>query len=136
MPVATTRLVTNLLVLIVHSGAPELIRIILESDGAVVADQRVPFRHDAGVFDALIVGGGTVVMSVVDAEAPPAVFPQGAVPFGVVGFCVVAFETIREGGALALVSLTLRDGTCFEAIFSLNITPLVFRWSLSGEDAG
>jgi len=136
MPVATTRLVSNLLVLIVHSGAPKLIRIILESDGAVVADQRVPFGNDTGVFDTLIVGGGTVIVNVVDAEAPPAVLPQGAVPFGVVGFCVVALETIRERGALALMSLTLRDGTCFEAVFSFDVAPLVFRWSLSGEDAG
>ena len=136
MPVATTRLVMKLFVFIVHSGAPQLIQVILESDWAVVADHRVPLRDDAGVFNTLVMGSGAVVVSMVNAETPPTVLPQGAIPFGVVGLFVAAFEAIGEGGALTLVSLILRDSACFKAILSLDITPLVFGWPLSGEDAG
>jgi len=134
MPVATTQLVMKLLILVVHSGAPELIRVILESDWAVVADHRVPFGDNAGVLDTLVMGGGAVVVSMVNAETPPAVFPQGAVPFGVVGFFVAAFKAVGEGGALTLVSLFFWDSTCFEAVFSFDVTPLVFGWPLSGEN--
>jgi len=112
MPVATTRLVTGLLILIVHSGAPELIRVVFESDWAVIADHWVPLGDDAGVLDTLIMGGGAIVVSMVNAEAPSAILPQGAIPFSVVGFCVAAFETVGKGGALALVSLVFRDGAC------------------------
>jgi len=96
----------------------------------------VPLGDDAGVLDTLIMGGGAVVVSVVYAETPPAILPQGAIPFGVVRLCVAAFETVGEGGALSFVSLVLRDGTCFETVFSFDVTPFIFRWSLSGEDAG
>jgi len=75
MLVATTRLVTRLLVLIVHSGAPQLIQVIFKGDGAVVADHGVPFGDDASFFDALIMGGRAVVVSVVNVETPPAILP-------------------------------------------------------------
>jgi len=73
----------------------------------------VPLGDNAGVLDTLIMGGRAVVVSMVDPEAPPAVFPQGAIPFGVVWLFVAAFEAIGEGSALALVSLVFRDGACF-----------------------
>jgi len=72
----------------------------------------VPLGDDAGIFDALIMGGGAVVVSVVNAETPPTILPQGAIPFSVVGLFVAAFETVRERGALALVSLVFGDGAC------------------------
>jgi len=96
----------------------------------------VPLGDDTGVFDTLVMGSGAVVMSMVYAETPPTVFPQGAIPFGVVGLFVAAFEAIGERGALTLASLILRDSVCFKAIFSFDVTPLVFGWPLSGENAG
>jgi len=96
----------------------------------------VPLRDDAGVLDTLIMGGGAIVMSMVDPEAPSAVFPQGAIPFSVVWLFVAAFEAIGEGSALALVSLVFRDGACFQAVFSFNITPLILWWSLGSKDMG
>ena len=96
----------------------------------------MPFRDDASVFDALIMGGRAVVVSMVDAEAPLIVLPQGAVPLGVVGLLVATFEAIGEGGVLALVSLVFRDGTCLQTVFSFDVAPLVFWWPLSSKDAG
>jgi len=96
----------------------------------------VPLGDDAGVFNALVMGSGAVVVSMVNAETPPTVLPQGAIPFGVVRLFVAAFEAIGEGGALTLVSLILRNSMCFKAILSFDVTPLVFGWPLSGEDAG
>ena len=96
----------------------------------------MPFRDDASVFDTLIMGGRAVVMSMVNAEAPSTVLPQGAVPLGMVGLLVATFEAIGEGGALALVSLVFRDGVCLQTVFSFDIAPLVFWWPLSSEDAG
>jgi len=75
MPVATTQLVTQLFVFIVHSSAPQLVQVVLKGNWAVVADQWVPLRDDAGVLDALIMGCRAVVVSVVNAEAPSAVLP-------------------------------------------------------------
>jgi len=49
---------------------------------------------------------------------------------------VAAFKAVGEGGALALVSLVFRDGVCFQTVFSLDVAPLIFRWPLSGENAG
>jgi len=136
MPVATTRLVSNLLILIVHSGTPELIRVIFESDGAVVADHGMPLGDDAGVFDTLVMGSRAVVVSVVNAETPAAILPQGAIPFSMVGFFVAAFKAVGEGGALSFVGLAFGDGAYFEAIFSFDVTPLIFGWSLSSENTG
>jgi len=96
----------------------------------------MPIGNDTGVFDALVMGGGAVVMNVVNAETPPTVLPQGAIPFGVVGFCLAAFEAIGEGGALSFMSLVLRDGACLEAVFSFNVAPFIFGWSLSSKDTG
>ena len=60
----------------------------------------MPFRYNTCILDALEMGGGAVVMGMVNAEAPPTVLPQGAVPFGMIGLFVTAFETIGEGSAL------------------------------------
>ena len=76
----------------------------------MVADHRMPLGDNAGVFNALIVGGGAVIMSVVNAEAPPTILPQGAIPFGVIWLFIATFEAIGEGGAFALVGLVFRDG--------------------------
>jgi len=96
----------------------------------------VPLRDDTGIFDALIMGGRAVVVSVVNAETPSTVLPQGAIPFSVVGLFVVAFETVRERGALALVSLVFQDGVCFETVLSFDVAPLVLGWPLGSENAG
>ena len=71
----------------------------------------MPLGDDACVFDALVMGGGAIIVSVVDVEAPSAILPQGAVPFSVVRLFVATFEAIGEGGALALVGLFFWDGT-------------------------
>jgi len=47
-------------------------------------------------------GGGAVIMGVVDAEVPPTVFPQGAVSFSMVRLFVTTLEAVGEGGALSL----------------------------------
>jgi len=73
----------------------------------------VPLGDDAGVCDALIMGGRAVIVSMVNAKTPPAVLPQGAIPFGVVGLFVATLETIREGGTFVLVSLVFGNGVCF-----------------------
>jgi len=136
MPVATMQLVTQLLIFIVHGGAPQLIQVVFKGDWAVVADQWMPLGDDAGVLDTLIMGGGAIVVSMVNTEAPSAVLPQGTVPFGVVGLLVTTFETIGEGGTLALVSLAFWDSACLQTVFAFNVTPLVFRWPLSSKDMG
>ena len=71
----------------------------------------MPLGNNAGIFNALIMGGGAIVVSMVNAEAPSTVLPQGAVPFSVVGLFVTTFEAVREGGAFVLVSLVFQDGT-------------------------
>jgi len=81
-------------------------------------------------------GGGAVVVSMVNAETPSAIFPQGAISFGVVRLLVATFEAIGEGGTLALVSLVFRDGACFETVLSFDVAPLILGWPLSGENAG
>ena len=96
----------------------------------------MPLGNDAGVLDTLVVGGGAIIMSVVDTEAPSAVLPQGAVPLGVVGLLVATFEAIGEGGALALVGLVFWDGRGLQTVFSFDVAPLVFWWPLSSKDAG
>jgi len=96
----------------------------------------MPLGDDTGIFDALVMGGGAIVMDVVNAETLSAILPQGAIPFGVVRLGVAAFETVREGGAFSFVSLVFRDGVCFEAVFSFNVAPFIFRGSLSGENTG
>ena len=91
----------------------------------------MPFWHDTHAFDALEMRGGAVVVSVVDTEAPPTVLPQGAVPFGMIGLFVAAFETVRERGALSFpFTLVFGYGAQLKAIFSFDVAPLIFRWSL------
>ena len=75
MPVATTQLVMQLLILIVYGSAPQLVRVIFKGDWAMVADHWMPLGDDAGVLDALVMGGRAIVVSVVNAEAPSAVLP-------------------------------------------------------------
>jgi len=110
MPVATTRLVMQLLILIVYGSTPQFVRVVFKGNWAVVTNHWMPLGDDAGVFDALIMGGGAIIMSVVNAEAPSTILPQGAIPFGVVWLFVTTFEAIGEGGAFALVSLVFQDG--------------------------
>jgi len=81
-------------------------------------------------------GNGAVIVGVINVEAPMTVLPQGAIPFGMVGLFVTAFEAVREGGALTLVTLVFGDSMQLEAIFALDITPLILRWSLSSKDMG
>ena len=131
MSVATTQLVTASFIVIVPRGAPQLVQVILEGGWAHITNHSVPFRHDACVLDALEMRCRAVVMGVVDTEAPPTVLPQGAIPFGMVRLFIITLETIREGGTLVFpFALVLGYGTQLKAIFSFNIAPLVFRWSL------
>ena len=131
MPVATTQLVTSSFIIIVPCGTPQFIQVLLESGWAYVTHHSVPFRHNARVFDALEVRGGAIVMGMVDTEAPPTVLPQGTVPFGMIRFFVAALEAIREGGALSFpFALVFWYGVQFEAIFSFDVAPLIFGWSL------
>ena len=109
MPVATTQLVMLLFVFIVDCSALQLIQVVFKSDWAVVTNHRMPFQNDASILSALIIGDRTVVMGVVNVEAPTTVLPQGAIPFSMVRFFVTAFETVGEGGALALMTLVLGD---------------------------
>jgi len=100
----------QLFIFIVHSSAPQLIQVVFKSDRTIVPNHWVPIGDDASVFDTLIVGGRTVVMSMVDPEAPLTVLPQQAIPFGVIRLLVAALETVREGGMFVLVGLVLQDG--------------------------
>ena len=131
MSVATTQLVTSSFVVIVPSSAPQLVRIFLESGWAYVTHHSVPLWHNARVFDALEVRGGAIVMGMVDTEAPPTVLPQGTVPLGVVRLFVAALEAIGKGGALSFpFALVFWYGAQLEAIFSFDVAPLIFGWSL------
>jgi len=94
----------------------------------------VPLRDDTGVFDTLVMRGGAVIVSMVNAEAPSAVLPQGAVPFSVIWLLVATLETIREGSALVLVGLIFGDSMCFQTVFSFDVAPLVLWWSLGSKD--
>ena len=75
-------------------------------------------------------------MNVIDVEAPMTVLPQRAIPFGVVRLFITAFEAVGERGALALVTFVLGDSAQLEAIFALDVAPLILRWSLSSKDTG
>jgi len=95
----------------------------------------MPLWHNTCVFDTLEMRGRAVVIGVVNTEAPPTILPQGAIPFGVVRFLIIAFEAVREGGTLAFpFQLVLGYGSQLKAIFSFNVAPLVFWWSLCGMD--
>ena len=76
MPVASTQLVTSSFIVVIPGSAPQLVRVFLLQDGwAYITHHSMPLWHNAGVFDALEMRGGTIVMSVIDAETPPAVLP-------------------------------------------------------------
>ena len=91
----------------------------------------MPLRHDAGIFNALKVGGGTIVVSVINTEIPSAVLPQGAVPFSVVGLLITTLETVGKRGALSFpFAFVLWYGMQLQTVFTFDIAPLVFRWSL------
>ena len=131
MPVATTQLVTLSFVVIVPCGAPQLVQVFFKGGWAYITHHGMPFWHHTCVFDTLEMWGGAIVMGVVDAETPPTILPQGAIPFGVVGFFITTLEAVREGGVLSLpFALVLWYGTQLEAIFSFDIAPLIFGWSL------
>ena len=84
------------------------IGIILKGSGAELACTWVPRGNDTPGEGALVMRGGTVIVSMVGGEAPAANLPQRAVIFIVVGGLLVTFEAVREWGggvrALALVS--------------------------------
>ena len=89
----------------------------------------MPLWHNACVLNILEVGGGAVVVSVVGMEAPPIVLPQGTIPFTMVGLLVAILKAIGEGGVLVLsMALVCRYGTQLKAVFTFDVTPLVFRW--------
>ena len=91
----------------------------------------MPLWHNARVLDALEVRGGAIVMGMVDADAPPAVLPQGTIPLGMVRLFVATLEAIGEGGALSFpFALVFWDGAQLEAVFSFDVAPLIFGWSL------
>jgi len=136
MPVATTQLVTLLFIFVVDCCASQLIQVVFEGDQAIVANHWVPLWDDTYIPSALVVGNGAVIVSVINMEAPATVLPQGAIPFSIVGLFVTALKTVREVSALALVTLVLGDGVQLEAIFTLDITPLILGWSLSCEKTG
>ena len=131
MPVATMQLVTLFFIVIVPHGTPQLIQVIFKGSWAYITHHSVPLWHDACVLDALEMGGRAVVIGMINVEAPPTVLPQGAIPFGVVRLLITTFEAVREGSALSLpFTLVFGYGTQLKAIFALNVTPLVFWWSL------
>jgi len=136
MPVTTTQLVMLLFVFIVNRSTLQLVQVVFEGNWAVVAYHWVPLWDDACLPCALVMGNGTIVVSVVNMEAPSTVLPQGTIPFSMVRFFVTALETIGEGGAFALVTLVFEDSVQLEAIFSFDVTPLIFRWPLSSKDTG
>ena len=70
----------------------------------------MPLGDDTCIFDALVMGGGAVIMSVINVEAPPTILPQGTIPFSVIRFFIATLEAVREGGAFALVGLVFGDG--------------------------
>jgi len=72
-------------------------------------------------------GGGAIIVSMVDMEAPPTVLPQGAVPFSMVRLFVATFEAVGEGGALSFpFALVFGYSMQLKAIFAFNIAPLIF----------
>jgi len=121
------RLVMLLFILIVDCSALQLVQVVFKGNWAVVPDHRVPLWNDAHVSSTLVMGDGAIIMSVINMEAPSTILPQGAIPFGMVGFFITAFEAVREGGALALVTLVFGNCPQLEAIFALNVAPLILR---------
>ena len=59
------------------------------------------FRYDATHAVAIAMGDWAVVMSVKGGVAPSADDPEWAVLFHVIWLCIMAFETIWEGGVFA-----------------------------------
>jgi len=78
----------------------------------------MPKVDKAAINTAGIMGRGTLVVSMLGAEAPAASLPQGAVFDDVTRGVVVAFETVGE---LDLSSPTLlaKYGAVFKTVFSL-----------------
>jgi len=130
------QLVILLFVLIVNHSVPQLVRVVFKGDWAIVAYHRVPHQNDTCVPSTLVMRDRAVIVNVIDVEAPMTVLPQRAIPFGVVRLFITAFEAVGERGALALVTFVLGDSAQLEAIFALDVAPLILRWSLSSKDTG
>jgi len=92
--------VASFFIAVIPGCTPQLIQVVFKGNWACVAYHWVPLGHNASILDTLEMGGGAVVIGVVDAEAPPTVLPQGAIPFGMVGFFIAALKAIGEGGML------------------------------------
>jgi hypothetical protein len=72
------------------------IRIVLKQNRAVVSYTGMPRRDNAAFLSALVVGSGTVIISVISCKAPVADFPQGTVILVVVRRLLIAFQAVRE----------------------------------------
>jgi hypothetical protein len=71
-------------------------------------------------------------VGVVDAEAPVAKLPERTFRFWMVGVCLIALETIGEGGGLTALALTQ-----YKALTALHVIVIVFiLWSFAGNETG
>ena len=86
------------------------IGIVLEGGRAEVASTWVPRGNNAPGEGALVVGSGTIVVSMVSGKAPVADFPEWAVVFIVVGGLLIALEAVGESsGGVGLFVLLARQ---------------------------
>ena len=104
--------------------------------------------NNAPTLGALVVGGVTVIVSMMDAVAPPTSLPEGAFYLWVIGFVLIALETVGKG-RLASLSFAQDDTTSFVLFFDVReyggdmkgggeaeIERVVcICWSLSRQDA-
>jgi len=85
---------------------------------------------EAAVSCTGIVGGGTLVVSVLGTETPTTGFPQGALLDPVTRFILIAPKAIWKDDVISPMSLP-KYGAILQTVFSFfNI-----RWALGGENA-
>jgi len=90
----------------------------------------VPKVDKAAVSCTGIVGGGTLIVSMLSTEAPVACLPKGALLDPMTGCVLIAPEAIWKDDVVSSTSLT-KYSVVLQAVFSF----FDIRWTLGGENA-
>jgi len=90
----------------------------------------MPEVNEAAINTAGIMGGGTIIVSVLGAKTPATSLPKGAIFDDMTRSVMIALETVRE---LDLSSPTLL--TEYSAVFQTVFSFFNIRWTLGSEDA-
>jgi len=88
-------------------------------------------KVDKGAVSCIgVVGGGTLVVSMLSTEAPAACLPKGALLDPVTGCILIAPEAIWKDDIVSLASLTK-----YSAVLQIVFSFFDIRWTLGGKNA-